>query len=349
MINLEYIKEIHINEAVLHVLDNNSGEPLLNEYTIELNEEIYKFLLRHVERCLKDEELRYAVFNEERNIVKDLSQEYLNGENSLLEVSKELARQMFVLMRSKGNIPSCDLVVISISTEHGPMLGILKMDYVKNYSHSIDFVDDKIGINIVPQFTGLPASSQKIQKCAFIKLLNIDQKFNLMVIDKSNNKEKEEYGSNYFINSYLGCSIIDNERDMTKAFVNAAESFTRNKLKENADTQETVRTAIKKKLKEEEHIDVKALSEDLFKDQYEAQQDFIEYVSSSGVGIEEKIPVDKEWVSKKLKRVRLKIDSDIDLYINEETYDDNRRFEIQRNGDGSINIVIKHVMNYIEK
>ncbi len=349
MINLEYIKEIHINEAVLHVLDNNSGEPLLNEYTIELNEEIYKFLLRHVERCLKDEELKYAVFNEERNIVKDLSQEYLSGESDLLEVSKELARQMFVLMRSKGNIPSCDLLVISISTEHGPMLGIMKMDYIKNYTHSIDFVEDKIGINIVPQFTGLPASSQKIQKCAFIKLLNPEQKFNLMVIDKSNNKEKEEYGSNYFINSYLGCSIVDNERDMTKAFVNAAENFTRNKLKENADTQEIVRTAIKKKLKEEEHIDVKALSEDLFKNQYEAQQDFIEYVSSSGVEIEEKIPVDKEWVAKKLKRVRLKIDSDIDLYIKEETYDDRSRFEIQRNGDGSINIVLKHVMNYIEK
>ena len=347
MINLEYIKEIHINEAVLHVLDNNSDEPLLNEYTMELNEEIYKFLLRHVERCIKDEELKYAVFNEERNIVKDLSQEYLNGQNNLLEISKELARQMFILMKTRGNIPSCDLLVVSISTEYGPMLGMMKMDYIKNYTHSINFIDNKIGINIVPQFTGLPASSQKIQKCAFIKTLRQDQEFNLMVIDKTNNKEKEEYGSNYFITNYLGCSIINNERDMTKAFISAAENWTRSKLKEDASTQETVRSVIKKKLKEEESIDIKALSEDLFKDQFEAQQDFVQYVSASG--LEEKVHVDKEWVSKKLKRVRLKIDKDIDLYINEETYDDNNRFEIQRNGDGSINIVIKHVMNYIEK
>ncbi|MCM8711091.1 nucleoid-associated protein [Clostridium sp. SYSU_GA19001] len=344
---MEYIKEIQINEAVLHILDNNSEEPVLNEYTLELNEEIYKFLLRHIERCIKDEELKYAVFNEERNIVKDLSQEYLNGENNILDVSKELARQMFKLMKSRGNIPSCDLMVVSISTEHGPMLGIMKMDYIKNYTHSIDFIDDKIGINIVPQFTGLPASSQRIQKCAFIKPLKKEQKFNLMVIDKSNNKEKDEYGSNYFINDYLGCSIILNERDMTKAFVSAAENWTRNNLKEDAASQEAVRSAIKKVLKEEEHIDVKALSEDLFKDQFEAQQDFIQFVSASGV--EEKVSVDKEWVSKKLKRVRLKIDKDIDLYINEETYNDESRFEIQKNGDGSINIVIKHVMNYIEK
>lgn len=347
MITVEYIKEIAISEAIIHILDNSSEEPVLNEHYLELNDDIYKFVLRHVERCLKDEELKYAVFNEERNIVKDLSQEYLSGENSLLEVSKELARQMFVLMKSKGSIPSCDLLAVAIATEHGPLLGIIKMDYVKNYTHTIDFVDDKLGINIVPQYTGLPASSQRIQKCAFIKPLNTDQSFNLMVIDKTSNKDKDEYGSNYFITSYLGCSIVSNERDMTKAFVSAAENWTRNKLKEDADSQEVVRSAIKRKLKEEEHIDVKSFSEDLFKDQYEAQQDFIEFVSASGV--EDKVSVDKEWVAKKLKRVRLKIDNDIDLYINEETYDDSSRFEIQRNGDGSINILIKHVINYIQK
>jgi hypothetical protein len=344
---MEYIKQVNINEAVLHILDNNSEEPVLNEYTLELNDEIYKFLLRHVDRCLKDEELKYALFNEDRNIVKDLSQEFLRGENNFLQVSKELAKQLFIIMKSKGNITSCDLLIVSISTEYGPMLGILKMDYIKNYTHNIEFVDDKIGINIVPQFTGLPVSSQRIQKCAFIKPIMPDQTFSLMVIDKSSSKEKEEYGSNYFLNSFLGCSIVSNERDMTKALVNAAESWTRNRLNEDASSQEKVRSSIKKVLKEEDSIDVKTLSEDLFKDQYEAQQDFIEFVTAQGV--EENIQVDKEWVAKKLKRVRLKIDNDIDLYLSEETYNDNGRFQIQRNGDGSINIVLRNIINFIEK
>ena len=55
------------------------------------------------------------------------------------------------------------------------------------------------------------------------------------------------------------------------------------------------------------------------------------------------------WVEKKLKRIRLKIDKEIDLYIDEEAYHDPTKFEIQRNGDGSINMIIKHVINYIEK
>lgn len=344
---MEYIKEISINEAIIHILDNSSEEPLLNEFYLDLNEETYKFLLRHIERCLKDEELKYAAFNPERNIVKDLSQEYLNGMNSLLEVSKELARQMFILMKSKGSIPSCDLLTASISTEFGPMLGIIKLDYIKNYTHSVDFLDNKIGINIIPQVTGLPVSSQKIQKCAFIKPIRDEQEFNLMVIDKSNNKEKDDYGTNYFIANYLGCSIVNNERDMTKNFVNAAENWTRDRLSEDADSAERLRSAIKRRLKEEDHIDVKALSEDLFREEHQTKQDFMEFVSAQGV--EDQVPIDKAWVEKKLKRVRLKIDKDIDLYINEETYNDNERIEIQRNGDGSINIVIKHVINYIEK
>ncbi len=345
---MEYINEITINEAIVHILDNNGNNAVLNEYTLELNEEVYSFLLKHIDRCLKDEELKYAVFNKERNIVKEISQEYLNGMNNIIDVSKELASQMFILMKGDGNIPSCDLVVASISTEYGPILGILKMDYIKNYTHTVDYINDKVGINIIPEFTGLPVSSQKIQKCVFIKPIKEAQEFNLMVIDKqSKGKDKQDYGSNYFISKYLGCSIIDNERDMTKNFLKAAEEWTRANLQENADVAETVRTGIKKKLKEEECIDVHNLSKDIFGEKQDIQESFKEYISAQGLN--STINVDKEWVGKKLKRVRLKIDRDIDIYINEEAYHDNSRFEIQRVGDGSINIVVKNVMNYIEK
>lgn len=345
---MEYIKEVNIMEAVIHVLDSNGDEAILNEFGLELNDEIYAFLLKHIQKCFKDEELKYAVYNEERNVVKDVCQEYLNGHNNLLEVSKELARQMFVLMKSKGNIPSCDLIVVSISTDFGPMLAILKMDYIKNYMHTIDFVEDKIGINIIPQFTGLPGSGQKIQKCAFIKPLRGENNFDLMIVDKQKkSKNNDEYGSNYFVENYLGCSIVDNERDVTKNFYMAAEKWTRNNLAENADKAEKVRTAVKKKLREEDAIDIKTFTETVFKDQEEVQENFMQFAKENGV--KENVNIDKEWVEKKLKRVRLKIDNDVDLYLNEDVYHDFERFEIKRNGDGSINIILKHVRNYVEK
>lgn len=344
---MEYINDLTINDAVIHILDNNSEEAILNEYKLELNDEIYTFFSKHVQKCLNDEELKYAVFSEERNIVKDLSQEFLYGESDFLETSKELAKQMFLLMRSKGNVPSCDLVVLSVSTEYGPMLGILKMDYIKNYVHTVDFIEDKIGINIVPQYSGLPGSGQKIQKCTFIKPMKEDNTFDLMVIDKQNKKDKDEYGSNYFINNFLGCRIVNNERDMTKKFIQAAEKWTRTNLKENAEAQETVRSTLKKKLREEESIDIKDVADEIFQQEEASKQSFIEFVKEEG-GVET-VDVDKQWIEKKLKRIRLKVDKDIDLYINEGAYNDNSRFEIIRNGDGTINMTIKHISNYVEK
>ncbi len=345
---MEYIKEVNINEAIIHVLDNNADEPILNEYALDLDEEKYNFLLKHIQKCLKDEELKYGVFNEQENIVKDLSQEYLNGENNLLTVSKEMAKQLFVLMRTKGSIPSCDLIVVSFTTEFGPILGIFKMDYIKNYVHTIEFVDNKLGIDIVSQITGLPGSSQRIQKCAFLKPIREENSFDLMVIDKnSKNKESDEYGSNYFTENYLGCTLYDNERDVTKNFVKAAEKWTQNTFPENADKAEVVRSTIKRKLREEDNIDVRELSEQMFSENKDTKEKFVEFITEQGIA--ENINIDKQWIDKKFKRVRLKIDKDIDLYVNEETYNDNSRFEIQRNGDGTINMVIKHVSNYVEK
>lgn len=346
---MEYISDINIQEAVIHIVDSNADEPILNEYNLELNEDIYKFLHRHIEKCFKDEELKYAIFNPERNIVKELVQDYLNGiDNNLIGLSQELARQLFIIMKGNVNIPSCDLIIVSLLTDQGPMIGILKMDYVKNFTHQVEFIENKIGIDIVPQAAGLPASSQRIQKAAFIKPIRDNQAYNLMVIDKQKkSKDEEEYGANYFISNFLGCSIISNERDMTKTFLKAAENWTRSNIIEDADRAERIRTTVKTKLKEEEKINIDELSNELFKEEPQIKNDFSNFIK--GHGLEEEIAIDKQWVEKKLKRVRLKIDKDIDLYINEEAYHDNSRFEIQRNGDGSINMIIKHVINYMEK
>ena len=346
---MEYINDINIQEAVIHILDSNSDEPILNEYNLELTEDIYKFLYRHIEKCLKDEELKTAVFNPERNIVKEIVQDYLNGiDKDMITLSRELARQLFVIMKGNVNIPSCDLIVAFLITDQGSLIAILKMDYVKNFTHQVDFVGDKIGIGIVPQAAGLPGSSQRIQKAAFIKPIRDDQRFDLWVIDKQKkSKEDDEYGANYFLNSFLGCTIVANNRDMTKTFLKAAETWTRSNVTEDADKAERIRTTIKSKLKEEDSISIDDISNQLFKEEPKAKEEFATFVK--GHGLEDEIAVDKMWVEKKLKRIRLKIDKEIDLYIDEEAYHDPTKFEIQRNGDGSINMIIKHVINYIEK
>jgi len=344
---LEYVNDINLNEAVIHVLDNNCAEPVYNEYQLKLVDETYEYILKHIQRSLKDEDLKYSVFNDGRNIVNETVQKYFNSQIDLVSASKEMARQLFILMKSNASIPSCDLIVVSISTEYGLMLAILKMDYVKNYTHKIDFVEDKIGINIIPQFVGLPGTT-KLQKCAFIKPAKEDNKFDLMVIDnQKKNKKDEDYETDYFSKSFLQCVAITNERDSTKKLLSTTERWTRDNLKDNADQAEYVRTSIKKKLKDEDSINIKELSEEIFRNSIEKKENFTQYAAEHGVP--KNIEVDKDYISKKLQRIRLQIDKEFYLYINEETYKDKSKFEVVRNGDGTINLVIKHVKNYIEK
>lgn len=345
---MEYVNEININEAVIHVLDSNGEEAILNEYSLELDEDTYMFLYKHIEKCLKDEELRYAKFNQERSIVKEVTQDYLNGiDKDLINSSKELAKQLFMIMLGNVNIPSADLIVASITTDQGPMIAILKLDYVKNFTHEVQFIDKKVGVGIVPQAAGLPGRGQKIQKAAFIKPIREDERYNLMVLDKQKINKEDEYEANYFINTFLGASIVTNERDMTKTFVKAAENWTRKNITDDAVKAEEIRSTIKTKLKEDDVINIDEFSTILFLEDPQMGEDFSSYIKQQGLNDE--VLVDKTWVEKKLKRTRLNIDKQIDLYINEDTYHDSSKFEIVPNGDGTINMVIKNVINYIEK
>ena len=122
----------------------------------------------------------YAKFSYERNIVKEITQDYLNGTDSdFINLSKDLAKQLFAIMKGNVNIPSCDLIVTSIITDQGPMIAILKMDYVNNFTHEVEFIDGEIGVKLVSQLAGLPRSGHKIQKAAFIKPIRESDSFNL--------------------------------------------------------------------------------------------------------------------------------------------------------------------------
>jgi hypothetical protein len=343
---MDKIRDISINEAIIHVLDNNSDEPILNNYMMELNEDVYRFIRSHLERVLKDDSLKYASFKAQNGPVKEFSQEYLNGRVNINTASREIAESLFENMKSGARIPSCDLLVVSFSTEYGPMLGVLKIDYIKQYTHQIDLIDDNVGIRLAPITTGLP-DKKKVQKAALIKPIRIGQEYDLLVLDKGTAKTNDEYGANYFVENFLGCNLMNNDRDKTRAFMELTEVWIRSNLKGYAAKAEKVRTTVKEILKNNDEISVYDLVDNLFSTyEPEAKKSFIAYMQEYDL---EEFPVDKEFIEKKLSKLKIKVSSDIDLNIAEEAYKDMNKFEIRDNGDGSIHMIIKNIENYVEK
>lgn len=341
---MDKIRDISITEAILHVLDTNSDEPILNDYMMDLNEESYKFILSHIERILKDESLKYASFKAKNTTVKEVSQDYLNGLVDLRTVSGEIVKGLFEIMKETDNISSCDLLVVSFSTEYGPMLGILKMDYVKHYTHKINSIDDNIEIGLMPIITGLSAS-KKVQKVAFIKPIRDGQEYDLLVFDKKPVRDTD--GVNYFLDTLLGCSLLKNDRDKTRDFMTLIEIWTRSNCKDEALKAEKLRTNVKTILKNSEDINIYDLAEKVISPyEPEVKKSFIAYFQ--GYDLEE-FQVDKEYLEKKLSNIKIKVCSDIELSITGDAYNDPSNFEIKDNGDGTITMMIKHIENYVEK
>ena len=338
------ITEFQIEEAIIHVLDTNCDEPILTEsYLNLLNDDINMFLTKHIMKILKDEELSLGKFKGESNILMCVNK-FFKDEINLLEVSKELSIDFFEIIKETGYSSSCDLLFLKLKTEFGYGLCMIKLDYMKNYIHKIDYVEDKMKIDIIPQFVSLPNNSQKVMKSVMF-VNDLHNEFTILYLNKSQKNSTEE--SNYFLEDFLRCSKVYSDYFKTKDFLSAAEKWTRKNIKDDASKAYFIRETIRDKFTNEENLNINQVARDIFKDDKDDIEKFVDFVELNG--IEGELVVNKEYVDKKYERIRLKIDKDIDLYINRDSFYDINRFEVKRNGDGSLNMIIKYVLNYNEK
>ena len=147
------------------------------------------------------------------------------------------------------------------------------------------------------------------------------------------------------MNNFLGCMQVTNDRDETRSFINLSERWIRMNYPEDAAEAEKVRREIRKYLEVKDTININEFAKEAIK-----EDGFVDNFKMFMAGhVDEEIKIDKVHAEKKINKIKLKIDSDIEINIKKEAYDDISRFEITKNGDGSINMTIKNVMNYIEK
>lgn len=338
------IRDITINKAIIHIIDNSMDEPILNEKELYLTDETLEFIGKHIAKSSSDEEAKYGNFNGNNNIA-NICRSAIYEENEFINASKILADEFFKDSKSCGLIPSGDLIVVKFDCEYGKMLAVMKMIYNKTFIHSIDYEDETMVIDIKPQYIGLPDTMQRLQKCA---LINFDYDlYELLIVNRPTKQEKDAKTFNNFIEEIMKCNLLDDKRDFTKSFVKSSEKWVRENLKEDAGKAEEVRREISEVLKLEDTIDINDIAKNIIQDEDMAKS-YVESLKDAGIS-PKKIEVDREWVDKKLKRKKLKIDKDMEIYINSEAYNDINRFQIKKNGDGTIDIIIKQVRNYFEK
>lgn len=340
---------VMIKKAIIHVLDRNGDAPILTDFEQEINEDIHEFLEKHIIKSLQDEENRKGKFRGGLSVVKNASNNIFQNEETFVESSKAIAEQLFKAMKKNNNISSSDLVVCLYTAGEEDYIGILKLDYKKSFIHNIEFVEDQLKVSIIPQSIGLPGLSQRLQKCAFIKRIDEDDEYDMIVLDKQvYGKDEDGEIAQFFVQDFLNCQVLVDNRDKTKLFKKAAEKWTRKNLNEDIDKAQEVREELISSFKNCAEIDVEKFSQNVFGNDVEAQDNFINHMDNEGLQLEA-FEIDKSWVEKKMKKRVMKTDTGIEIKGEYEDFEDRMKFEIYKNGDGTINIMIKNVRSFQER
>lgn len=333
---------IEIKKAVIHVLDKEADEPLLNEFELDINEDIQMFLEKHITKSINDDEARKGRFKDGLNIVKEVSYRISSDNEFFLEGSKDIARQLFKAIKTNSSISSTDLIVCLYEDDNVPAVAILKMDYTVSFIHDIEIVESKFKINIKKQDISLPGVNQRIQKCAFVISPVIHNDHELVILDNQISKGAEEPIAQFFLQTFLGAELILDSKTCTKILRRETENWVRSKSKEGEPFAEEVRDFVNNAIHEEDEIDIEVFSNKVFGKKEELRDEFVNNLREKGL-THEKFEVDREWVERKLNKIRLKTNDNIEIVIDYELFGDRDKFEVISNSDGTRTIVIKNV------
>lgn len=332
-----------IHKSIVHVLDKNSDSPILNDYECRNSLEVDKFFQKIINRVSKDDDLRKAEFNDyNNNIVKNCCEQIIYDEDTFLQNSKEIAAYLFEIMKQSEEMDSCDLAICLYSVKDEKNVAIMRLEYKKLYTHSIEFVEDKFNIQIVSNEIGIPETGRPKQ-CALVGLSGINDEYHFKLLDKDAEKEQLE---TKFVTAFLNAKKIKDDKYKTKVFKTTAENWITNAISDDMKKAEDIRSMLNYTLKEKEEINVEEFVQNNIIDK-DLKESFKEHMEDKG--LTENFSVDKKWVEKKLKKRSIKTDNGFDIKANLSDFEDPMKYSVRQNQDGTVDIVIKNVSFFEEK
>ncbi|MCA0506707.1 nucleoid-associated protein [Clostridioides difficile] len=332
-----------IHKFIIHVLDKNSDTPILNDFEGRVSQDMDLFFQKKISKVSRDNDIRTAVFNDySSNLIKKCCEQIIYDENSFLSNSKEIAAYLFEIMKANATLESCDLAICLYSQKDEKGIAILKLDYNKSYTHSIEFENDKFNIQMSTNEVNIQ-ETKAIKIGAIIGLSGMNDEYHLSVLDKD--AEKEETNSK-FVTEFLNATKIKDDKYKTKMFKNTAENWITNALGNDIKQAEDVRSILNYTLKEKHEVDINDFVDNSIKDD-ELKDSFKEHMEEKG--LDEGFSIDKKWVEKKLKKRNIKTDNGFEIKGNLTDFEDPMKYTVRQNQNGSIDIIIKNVTFYEEK
>lgn len=327
-----------INKYVIHVLDESGI--ILNDYEGKNNMNIERFIQKQVKKVLKHEFIRKAKFDRyEGNIIRNCSDNIIDAKNMFLSSSKEIASYYYDIMSETGDIQSCDLLIASIEVKDKSYVAILKFDYKKIHNHKVEFIDEKFNIQMIENEIAIQNTS--ISEAAIIAVNTLETEYDLYVLDI----EAERTGTEtIFIKEFLDVDLVEDATYLTKEFIALTSMWINNSIPDILDA-EGIRDVRNYMLINNSVMDLKRFTEEAL--DFEQDELFTRFCNK--FGLDKDFTIDKNVVDKKLIRRKIKTLTGFEVYARLNDFEDKMKFKIERNANGSYDIIIKNVDYFYEK
>lgn len=337
---MEY--DIHIKNAVLHILDTSISLPVLSNKEVEIDGEISEFLEKHINKIIDDPNIKKAQFIGDVNTVRDMCRAIKADEAYFPEASIAIANMIFDIMLNNVDIISGDLICCIFNLNSEQHLAILKLNYKTGFTHYVNQMEDGVTNSIIRHKTLLPTEGQKIDEAVLIKLESGD----IRLIERAYeiNGAKEFYLSQYF----LKCTTDLSDNQKLKIIDKVTKKINKKYYNEDFDKVAKLKNVVSQSIEDNNEIRVEKIAQDMFETNLAVREEYIQEIQKAGL-VEESIQIPEKIAEKKYKTHKIRTDTGIEINFPLSYYDNSDMIEFSNNPDGSISIIIKNVSKITNK
>lgn len=330
-----------INQAILHIMDFNSGITVFSEKELDLsNESIITFLTKHIEKLYNDQRASVGAFHSTSNFKMQLVS-YVNHELEFIPFSKFIAERIYSAIAQSDQLDSADLIICDVMVEDTRFLAVLKCNNRIGFTHQVVKEEDTVRNEIINHYAILPAISQKIDEYALINTDSLELKF----VDKQ--KTVNGVDTCIMADCVLECSTKKSPSDTLKIMNSVTRTVAENYGQDTVAAVSMAKNFIKENAEISAFLDPVEVGKKVFAASPAMQKEYEEEIQKAGIG--ETVKVDPSFALRKGKSHKIKTDTGIEITIPVEYFQNEDYIEIINNPDGTLSIALKNIGKLINK
>ena len=337
--------DIHIKNAIVHILDSSVGIPVLSDTELEFGSDMADFMEEHIYKTIISDDIKKCRFVEDESDIFRLLGQFKAGNIDFISMSKSMAEALYGIMNSNIDIPAGDLFVVFFEINQIQQIALLKMNFKESYTHTT-VSDGTENTNTIMKYRSiLPSGSQKLNEAAIISLDDMA----VRLIEKKYDVNGQKI--NYFSKMFLNCTTKLSQKAKLAIVEKAVESVQKEYFNQSEQFEEKMKakSVIHNEMAEQGSISIPEVAAKIFEDKADLKEKFKEKIEKYNINEEELIEPKNEATTKKFGKQHLTTDTGIEIKIPMEQYNSTENIEFLTNEDGTISVLIKNIGHITSK